>query len=117
MSTVAEAHFNEEPEKAVRLIGHVKWFDMAKGYGFIVPETAEGIVISNDVMLHISCLRAYGESSADEGARIVCDIVQRERGWQVLHVLDMDRPRAELATESGEDLAFETVTVKWFIAV
>jgi len=104
-----------EPEaNAVRLIGHVKWFDIAKGYGFIVPETAEGLVLSDDVMVHVSCLRAYGESMADEGARIVCDIVERERGWQVANIIEMDRPRAAVAKEQGEAIVFDRVVVKWF---
>jgi CspA family cold shock protein len=104
-----------EPEvNAVRLIGHVKWFDIAKGYGFIVPETAEGLVLTDDVMVHVSCLRAYGESTADEGARIVCDIVQRDRGWQVANIIEMDRPRVAVAKEQGEAIVFDRVVVKWF---
>ncbi len=96
------------------MIGHVKWFDAAKGYGFIVPETADGIVFSGDVLLHVSCLRTYGENTADEGARIVCDVAQRDKGWQVLEILEMDRPRASVAREQGEAVVFETVIVKWF---
>lgn len=96
------------------MIGRVKWFDVAKGYGFIVPESAEGVILNQDVMLHVSCLREYGESSADEGAEIVCDIVERDRGWQVLNVIEMDRPRAAIARESGEALVYQRVIVKWF---
>ncbi len=96
------------------MTGHVKWFDVAKGYGFIVPETADGIVFSGDVMLHVSCLRTYGENTADEGARIVCDVAQRDKGWQVLEILEMDRPRASVAREQGEAVVFEAVIVKWF---
>jgi CspA family cold shock protein len=104
----------ESEVNAVRLIGHVKWFDIAKGYGFIVPETAEGLVLTDDVMVHVSCLRAYGESTADEGARIVCDIVQRDRGWQVANIIEMDRPRVAVAKEQGEAIVFDRVVVKWF---
>ena len=111
----SQANSDSDPEaNAVRLIGHVKWFDIAKGYGFIVPETAEGLVLTDDVMLHVSCLRAYGESMADEGARIVCDIVERERGWQVANIIEMDRPRVAVAKEQGEAIVFDRVVVKWF---
>ncbi len=96
------------------MIGHVKWFDIAKGYGFILPESAEGVVFHNDVMLHVSCLRTYGEATADEGARIVCDVTQRDKGWQVLNILEMDRPRAAVARERGEAIAFKEAVVKWF---
>ena len=84
MERTAEQVSSVSEESGVRLIGRVKWFDTVKGYGFVVPESVEGIVLNQDVMMHVSCLRAYGENSADEGARIICDIVERERGWQVL---------------------------------
>lgn len=107
-----------EPESSpvVRVIGHIKWFDVAKGYGFVVPESVSEADLQGDVMLHISCLRAYGESYADEGARIVCDAVRSERGWQVENIIEMDRPRAVLAREQGAAPEPETVVVKWFNA-
>lgn len=102
-----------EAEEAVRVIGHVKWFDVVKGFGFIVPESAE-LPIGEDILLHISVLREYGEASADEGARIVCGAVRRDRGWQAVNIVEMDRPRQAVAKESGEALVFEDVVVKWF---
>ncbi len=114
MKTAAESVSDGEPERGIRMVGHVKWFDFAKGYGFVVPESAEGIIFNSDVMLHVSCLRAYGESTADEGARIVCEVVQRDKGWQVLGIIEMDRPRAAVAKEQGEAIEFEPVVVKWF---
>ncbi len=101
-------------EPVVRVIGHVKWFDSAKGYGFIVVESTSDAALTGDVMLHISCLRDYGESFADEGAKIVCDAARRPRGWQTVHIIEMERPRAAVAKERGEPLAHETVTLKWF---
>lgn len=97
------------------MIGHVKWFDLAKGFGFVVPETVESVLVDGDVMLHVSCLRAYGESFIDEGARIVCNIERREKGWQVVHIIDMER--SKLAIASNEAVSFETVIVKWFDGV
>lgn len=113
MTQPAENHESAEPE-SVRVIGRVKWFDQAKGYGFVICESAEGGKVSQDVLLHVSCLKAYGESFADEEARIICDAVQRERGWQVVNIIEMDRPRAAVARESGDRPDFEPVTVKWF---
>lgn len=101
-------------EPAVRVIGHVKWFDGVKGYGFIVAESASDGTLTGDVMLHISCLRDYGETYADEGAKIVCDAVLKPRGWQTVHIIEMERPRAVLAQENGVRPSFETVTLKWF---
>ena len=116
MSNAAEQVTKLSAESGVRLIGRVKWFDTVKGYGFVVPESVDGIVLNQDVMLHVSCLRTYGENAADEGARIVCEAVQRDRGWQVLHIIEMDRPKASVMKDQGEAIVFERVIVKWFNA-
>jgi cold shock protein len=101
-------------EPVVRVIGHVKWFDSAKGYGFIVAESTSDASLTGDVMLHISCLRDYGETIADEGAKIVCDAVRKPRGWQTAHIIEMERPRAAVARERGDRPDYEEVTLKWF---
>jgi CspA family cold shock protein len=102
------------PEPTVRVIGKVKWFDPAKGFGFLVPDSASDPALVGDVMLHVSCLREYGETYVDEGARVVCDAVKRDRGWQAVNVIEMERPRAVVAREKGEGLEFVPVTLKWF---
>ena len=101
-------------EPAVRVIGRIKWFDSAKGYGFIIAESSSDADMTGDVLLHISCLRDYGENYADEGAKIVCDAVRKDRGWQTVHVIEMERPRAVVAQEQGLRPDYETVTLKWF---
>jgi CspA family cold shock protein len=116
MSETAEQVSKVSAESGVRLIGRIKWFDTVKGYGFVVPESVEGMVLNQDVMMHVSCLRDYGENSADEGARIVCDIVERERGWQVLNIIEMDRPKTAVLRDRGEAMVFERAVVKWFNA-
>lgn len=100
--------------ESVRVIGRIKWFDQAKGYGFVICESAEGVQIDRDILLHVSCLKDYGESYVDEEARIICDAVERKRGWQVVNILEMDRPRAAVAEELGEAPLMEPVIVKWF---
>jgi len=116
MGDTAEQVSKVSAESGVRLIGRVKWFDTVKGYGFVVPESVEGMVLNQDVMMHVSCLRAYGENAADEDARIVCDIVERDRGWQVLNVIEMDRPKSAIMRDQCEAIVFERVIVKWFNA-
>ena len=44
---------------AVEVVGSIKWFDVSKGYGFIVPD--EG---GPDVLLHVTCLRRDGYQTA-----------------------------------------------------
>src|SRR5918998_1356188 len=58
----------------VQVSGHIKWFDVAKGFGFIVPDNG-----LPDILLHVTCLRRDGYQAANEGARIVVEAVQRPR--------------------------------------
>lgn len=105
----------EDDLPRVRVGGHVKWFDTAKGYGFVVLPPDDGSGINQDVLLHISCLREFGEASADEGAKITIDAVKRDSGWQAVEIVEMDRPRAALLGQ-GEKLKTERLVVKWFNA-
>ena len=94
--------------------GSVKFFNHSKGYGFIIVESTSDASLTGDVMLHVTCLREYGESYIDEDARIVCDAAFKGRGWQTVHIIEMERPRAIVAREQGEAPDYETVTLKWF---
>jgi CspA family cold shock protein len=102
----------------VEIAGRVKWFDVSKGYGFIVPDDGGG-----DVLIHVTVLRRDGFTTLTEGARVVAEAQRRERGLQVLKVHTVTpgdpaaaagdshaRPRAQ-ATQVG---GFEIVIVKWF---
>ena len=55
-------------------IGTVKWFDSAKGFGFIQPESGD-----KDVFVHISAVQRAGLGSLTEGQRINYEVVT-ERG-------------------------------------
>jgi len=98
--------------------GAIKWFDVAKGYGFIVPDDGQA-----DILLHVTCLRRDGYRTAYEGARIVCEVVPGSRGLQAFRILSMDestavhpsqlppsRTHVQVIPESG----YEPATVKWF---
>ena len=56
------------PVGFVEVAGRVKWFDAAKGYGFIVPDSGEA-----DVLIHVTVLRRDGFSTIREGARVVAE--------------------------------------------
>jgi CspA family cold shock protein len=75
-----------DPEiKILQISGLVKWFDPARGYGFIIPDNG-----MQDVLLHLSCLKRDGFEAPLEGARVVCEAVQRQKGYQCLKVLTVD---------------------------
>ena len=57
-------------------IGTVKWFNPAKGFGFIQPEDG-----SRDVFVHISAVERAGLGTLAEGQRVSYNVVE-ERGRQ-----------------------------------
>ena len=76
----------EDPhEETVRISGRVKWFDPAKGYGFIVPDDPDQTDL-RDVLLHVTSLRQSGRETALEGSVIVCDVVRRPKGLVVAEI-------------------------------
>jgi cold shock protein len=99
------------------IAGTIKWFDVSKGYGFIVPDN--GLA---DVLLHVTCLRAGGYQTAYEGARVHCQVLKRPRGLQAFRVLSMDEStaihpsqlpqRTHVVVNAESD--WERARVKWF---
>lgn len=70
--------------------GLVKWFDPAKGYGFVVSD--EG---GPDILLHVNVLRNFGQSSVADGARIEIVTHQTGRGVQAVEVLSIMPPERD----------------------
>ncbi|MFJ5487466.1 cold-shock protein [Hansschlegelia beijingensis] len=114
---------SDAPSEAVpidlyEVSGTIKWFDVAKGYGFIVPDNG-----GPDVLLHVTCMRRDGFQTANEGARIVCEAQLRPKGAQAFRVLSIDDstalhpgelppPRTHVSVTPTSSL--ELVEVKWF---
>ena len=111
---------DQAPESNIRIIqinGLVKWFDPGRGYGFIIPDNG-----MHDVLLHLSCLKRDGFEAPLEGARVTCEVVERQKGYQCLRVLAIDlstaihpverksRAHNTVAPSSG----WVKVKVKWF---
>ncbi|HXV00023.1 MAG TPA: cold-shock protein [Caulobacteraceae bacterium] len=88
-----QAEVCETHEEIVHITGRVKWFDVGKGYGFIVPDDP-GVTGLRDVLLHVTSLRDAGLESAPEGAAIVCGAVKRAKGWQVAELVSVDESTA-----------------------
>ena len=58
-----------------RTTGTVKWFNDAKGFGFITPENGE-----KDCFVHHSAIKMDGFRSLSEGDRVEFDLVQGQKG-------------------------------------
>jgi CspA family cold shock protein len=102
----------------VQVSGRIKWFDVAKGFGFIVPDNGMA-----DVLLHVTCLRRDGFQTAYEGARVVVEAVPRSKGLQAFRIVSMDESTAVHPAQMPPPRTHVTVTptssleraqVKWF---
>jgi CspA family cold shock protein len=60
--------------------GTVKWFNAAKGYGFIQRENGE------DVFVHFSAIQSEGYRSLDEGSRVEFEVTRGPKGLQAANV-------------------------------
>ncbi|MBI5049689.1 MAG: cold-shock protein [Nitrospirae bacterium] len=61
-------------------IGTVKWFNEAKGYGFIQQENGP------DVFVHYSAIKGNGYKSLAEGQKVEFEIVEGEKGPKASNV-------------------------------
>jgi len=102
-------------EDSFTLTGVIKWFDPTKGYGFIIADEGGG-----DVLIHSTCLKEAGHTTAREGATVECEVVRRSKGLQALKLIAIDEttatplvqpPPIPSQTPAGD---FTRVTVKWF---
>ena len=66
----------------MRTTGKVKWFNDAKGFGFITPEEGE-----KDCFVHFSAIQGDGVKSLAEGDRVEFDIVDGQKGPAAQNVI------------------------------
>ncbi|HGJ5882869.1 transcription antiterminator/RNA stability regulator CspE [Arsenophonus sp.] len=62
--------------------GSVKWFNEAKGFGFITPEDG-----SKDVFVHFSSITTEGFKTLVEGQKVEFDITEGEKGPSAINVV------------------------------
>ena len=110
--------FSSEPVELIEVTGVVKWFDVAKGFGFIIPDNG-----MQDVLLHVTCLRRDGYQTILEGTRIVALVQKRDRGYQAFRILSMDQstaihpsqlPPVRTHVQVTPTSGLERALVKWF---
>lgn len=107
-----------DDDESVEVTGIVKWFDQTKGYGFIISKDSDG-----DILLHSSCLKERGLSSALEGSTVICRAVKRTKGMQAVQIVELDESTAApvLPSDAHDQPVpieaaggLEPAEVKWF---
>ncbi|MDG4868327.1 cold-shock protein [Guyparkeria sp. 1SP6A2] len=68
----------------VRETGTVKWFNVDKGFGFIIRENGE------DLFVHFRAINDGGSSRLDEGQKVEYQIGQGRKGPQAEEVVILD---------------------------
>lgn len=99
--------------------GQIKWFDPAKGFGFVVSD--EG---GPDILLHANVLRNFGQGSVADGSRIEIVVQRTDRGLQAVEIVSIQPPEddgtpplGDMQEVTAEEIAASPVhpaRVKWF---
>ena len=99
--------------------GRVKWFDPAKGFGFVVADAG-----GPDILLHSNVLRNYGQSSVADNAPITLLVQDTQRGLQAVEVITIAPPEVgslpplvdfeDVPPETLSEAMLEAARVKWF---
>ena len=65
--------------------GTVKWFNDAKGYGFITPDDG-----GEDLFAHFSAIQGQGFKTLKEGQRVSFDVTAGPKGQQASNIRSAD---------------------------
>ena len=107
-----------------RISAAVKWYDPAKGYGFLVPDDG-----SPDIFCRAPALAAVGLDTLLAGAAVACEAVPGQRGPEVSRIISVDfstaAPRPAVPARAADNGRTGTVPapsgppiralVKWFL--
>lgn len=105
---------------AARIVdGVIKWFDPAKGYGFVIDPAG-----GPDILLHANVLRNFGQGSVADQARVRVAVVPTARGMQAVEVMEIQPPQTDgtppiadlddSVIAQMEALPLRPARVKWF---
>lgn len=69
-----------------RRTGTVKWFDSARGYGFVRPDDSR-----NDIFVHYSAIQMEGYRTLNQDERVEFEVVDTEKGRQAENVVVIEQ--------------------------
>jgi CspA family cold shock protein len=76
--------------------GTVKWFNDAKGFGFIEPEAG-----GEDIFAHFSAIQMEGFRTLKQGGRVSFEVVQGPKGQLAQNIASIDPPPDDEAESAG----------------
>ncbi len=76
--------------------GQVKWFNNAKGFGFILPDEGEG-----DLFAHYSAITMEGYKTLKAGQTVTFDIVEGEKGLHAANITPINTPNTETPSNNS----------------
>ena len=77
--------------------GKVKWFNDAKGFGFIEQDTGE------DVFVHYSAIQTEGYRSLKEGQNVEFELARADKGWRAANVRSSEALASEVLVGSASE--------------
>jgi CspA family cold shock protein len=80
-SSQTQPGINNQERGGEMATGTVKWFNDAKGYGFITPDDG-----SEDLFAHFSAINMQGFKTLKEGQKVSFDVVQGPKGKQASNI-------------------------------
>ena len=91
---MSDEEFDQPAVSSQEVTAVVKWFNPAKGFGFVQPDDGPA-----DAFLHISVVESFGQQSLPQGATIVCAVTPGEKGPQVAQINSIQSlPEAPMGT-------------------
>jgi len=85
--------------------GKVKWFNNAKGYGFIRPDAG-----GDDLFVHYSYINMDGYKSLKAGQSVSYDVREANKGFHAVSIQSLD-PVSDIATNSTEESSSSVVEI------
>lgn len=83
--------------------GKVKWFNNAKGYGFIIEDGC-----SDDLFAHFSSVQMDGYKTLKAGQTVSFDKKPSDKGVHAVNIVPDEQPASKAGTEAGSDAAKES---------
>lgn len=96
-----------QPKERVMPTGTVKWFNNAKGFGFILPEDG-----GEDLFAHYSSIEMDGYKTLKAGQTVTFELVQGQKGLHAtrIQVVGLDKSPATSHSQSGNTASHAHLT-------